>query len=1086
MAAPLKVVLAYATFAALWILLSDRAVGLIFHDSAQLTMVSTLKGWLFVVVTSVLLYGLVDRLTKRPKPLPEEGISPEYSWWWRGLIYGFAIASTLGSLGLRLSIAIPFGDRPLLILFMFPVILSAFIGGIGPGLVSTLVAGLAVDYFIIPPVHSLGIEHPFDQLQFGFLLANGLLVSLLSEVFHRSRRQLEAQWRLQVVTLESIGDAVITADTTGRIRFLNPAAERIAGWSSQEASGQPLGIIFRIVDELTRQPAEDPVRQAMAASGGIGASSHTLLISREGRETPILHSVSPIRLRKGPPLGIVVAFRDDSERRALIRTQEEKLRALQLLDAITHASTDVIFAKDLQGRYLFYNQQGLRFVGKNLEEVIGHDDRSIYPAAEAARLMASNRKLLELGQSTTGEWTLTTRLGPRTFQSSTQPLRDPEGQITGLFGIARDITEHKSAELAMREKDASYRSLFENMMNTVARCRMIFENGLPVDYVYLEVNPAFEKNTGLYGVVGKRVGEVLPNYREENSDSLEKFGQVVLTGEPARWVHYLKGLDMWFSFSVYRPAPGEFVVVSDNITEQKKAEIALQESERNLERAQAIAHVGSWSLPVEDGQMVCSDETYRILGLSKEESLDLVKLFSLVHAEDQEQVRGAWERAKAGTPFEVEHRILVGGDVRWVRQQAEVCPVWESRPSFGFGTIQDITERKLSELEKSKLQAEFLQAQKLESIGRLAGGVAHDFNNMLQVIEGNAELALGRVPPSDPLHGEIQLIKRAAERSADLTRQLLAFARRQAISPKVLDLNDAVSNMVKMLGRIVSEDIKLVLTPRIGLWRTRIDPAQLDQILANLTVNARDAITGIGTISLETDNATWTELDCAGVLGARPGAYVCLSVSDSGSGMPPEVLEHIFEPFFTTKESGKGTGLGLATVFGIAQQNGGFVQVMSQVGAGTVFRVYFPKYEEVDGAPLQAPEAAPRRGQGEKILLVEDEEALLFVGESMLRELGYDVQGLGFPAKALQFVQESAERIDLFLIDVVMPGMNGRELGRRLSLLRPDVPILFMSGYAADVIADQGPLDEGLRLISKPFSMNELSLKLREILDHTG
>jgi PAS domain S-box-containing protein len=398
------------------------------------------------------------------------------------------------------------------------------------------------------------------------------------------------------------------------------------------------------------------------------------------------------------------------------------------------------------------------------------------------------------------------------------------------------------------------------------------------------------------------------------------------------------------------------------------------------------------------------------------------------------------------------------------------------------GAVVDITERKRAEKEKQKLQDQLVLGQKMESVGRLAGGVAHDFNNMLGVILGNAELALTKVGPAHPLHTELEGIWKAAERSADLTQQLLAFARKQTVAPRVLDLNETVDGMLTMLRRLVGEDIDLAWMPGRDLWQVRIDPAQIDQILMNLAANARDSFAGVGKVSIETGNVTADDAYCAVHAGIVPGEYVMLAVSDNGCGMDRETLTNIFEPFFTTKERGKGTGLGLATVYGVVKQNDGVINVYSEPGEGTTFKIYLPRYSgKTAHAPAEAP-AESATGGPETVLLVEDEPMLLELAQTMLQELGYAVLAAATPGQAIRLAEEHAGEIHLLMTDVVMPEMNGRDLAKRLLSLYPNLKRLFMSGYTANVIAHHGILEEGVHFIQKPFSMKDLATKVREAL----
>ncbi|MFW5639958.1 MAG: response regulator [Thermodesulfobacteriota bacterium] len=427
----------------------------------------------------------------------------------------------------------------------------------------------------------------------------------------------------------------------------------------------------------------------------------------------------------------------------------------------------------------------------------------------------------------------------------------------------------------------------------------------------------------------------------------------------------------------------------------------------------------------------------------------------------------------------------IAGRPRWF--DVVLTPMPDISGKFGGATLvlRDITERKKSEAEREKLQEELLQSQKMESIGRLAGGVAHDFNNMLGVIIGHSELALEQIPLNDAVQEDLQEILSAARRSADLTRQLLAFARKQTISPIVLDLNETVEGMLKMLRRLIGEDIHLIWLPQGGLWPTLIDPAQIDQILANLCVNARDAIDGIGKITIETGNVTLDESYCGNHAGFIPGDFVLLAVSDSGCGMEKETLGKLFEPFFTTKEVGTGTGLGLATIYGIVKQNYGFINAYSEPDQGTTFKIYLPRHTgKIDrGAAENGPNA--NRGGPETILLVEDEPSILNLAKKVLERLGYRVLAAPTPGEAIRIAENFSEEIHLLMTDVIMPEMNGLDLADRLESCYPDLKRLFMSGYTANVIAHHGVLEKGIDFIQKPFSRSEVAAKVREVLDRT-
>ena len=427
-------------------------------------------------------------------------------------------------------------------------------------------------------------------------------------------------------------------------------------------------------------------------------------------------------------------------------------------------------------------------------------------------------------------------------------------------------------------------------------------------------------------------------------------------------------------------------------------------------------------------------------------------------------------------------------ETRWVRKDGATIDVllssspidlddWSAGVTF---TALDITDRSQAAADQDRLRAQLVQAQKMESIGRLAGGVAHDFNNMLQAILGNVALALDEGSGSPQLAEYLAEIQKAAARSGDLTRQLLAFARRQPVSPRILDLNDTVTGMLKMLQRLIGEDIQLVWQPGSSLWSVRIDPSQIDQVLANLAVNARDAIAGVGRITIETSN---TVVDDSSPLVDRvPGDYIRLAVRDTGCGMDADTMSHLFEPFFTTKAPGLGTGLGLATVYGIVRQNGGFIDVESAPDQGTIMTVCLPRCETA--AATASADAPPPMSLGsETVLLAEDEPQVLALVRSVLVRHGYTVLTASRPSEALTIAAAHPGPIHLLVTDVVMPGMNGRELRTRMEAIKPGVRCLYVSGYTADVIAHQGVLDEGVQFLQKPFSIAALTGRIRDVLD---
>jgi two-component system cell cycle sensor histidine kinase/response regulator CckA len=397
--------------------------------------------------------------------------------------------------------------------------------------------------------------------------------------------------------------------------------------------------------------------------------------------------------------------------------------------------------------------------------------------------------------------------------------------------------------------------------------------------------------------------------------------------------------------------------------------------------------------------------------------------------------------------------------------------------------IEDITERRRAEEALQKSEEQLRQWQRVEAIGRLAGGVAHDFNNLLMTIKGCSELLLGGLDPRDLRREEVEEIRKAAERATALTRQLLAFGRRQVLQPQVLDLNEVVANMDRMLQRLIGEDIQLLTVLDPQLWPVKVDPGQIEQVIMNLAVNARDAMRGGGKLTIETANVILDEDYARRHVSVKAGPCVMLAVTDNGCGMDKETQSHLFEPFFTTKETGEGTGLGLSTVYGIVKQSGGNIWAYSELGQGTTFKIYLPRIEEAVRTYRPKAGRAVSPGGSETILLVEDEEAVRTIVSKILQNKGYTVLEAHHGIEALQICMHHEGLIHLMVTDVVMPQMSGRELAERLTMLRPEIRVLFMSGYPDNAIVHHGVLGAGTAFLQKPFTLNALECKVRELLD---
>jgi two-component system cell cycle sensor histidine kinase/response regulator CckA len=478
-----------------------------------------------------------------------------------------------------------------------------------------------------------------------------------------------------------------------------------------------------------------------------------------------------------------------------------------------------------------------------------------------------------------------------------------------------------------------------------------------------------------------------------------------------------------------------------------------------------------------------SEQACRSLGYSREELMQL-NIWDIDVEFTQEMWGPHWKKVKerGGARLERLHR----------RKDGTVFPVEISSKNVAFENqvyhmayVRDISDRVNANKERETLEAQLIQSQKMESIGRLAGGVAHDFNNMLSVILGYSELIKTKLAPDDPIMRDFEQIQRAAKRAQDITQQLLAFSRKQVFEPKILNINELIHCFENNLSRLIGEDIELKVFPSRDIENIEFDPTQIEQILMNLAINARDAMPAGGNLTFETANVSLDEAYCREHVGFIPGNFVQISVSDNGNGMDTETISHIFEPFFTTKEIGKGTGLGLATVYGIVKQGGGFINVYSEPGRGTTFKIYIPvSTGDIESLNIDE-DQGPVLGS-EAVFLVEDDEMVRKMVEVSLRKLGYTVLSAAGPEEALAIFPKEKNTVDLLITDVVMPKMNGKVLYKRLKSVRPDLKVLYMSGYTANVIVDHGVLNKGVQFISKPFSIIELSNKVRNALGDGG
>ncbi|MBN2177464.1 MAG: PAS domain S-box protein [Demequinaceae bacterium] len=859
--------------------------------------------------------------------------------------------------------------------------------------------------------------------------------------------------------------AKVFADSQGIIQYVNPHFAEMLGYRPEELVGQHISIAH------TPEQMKDSQRIIESSiERGHSEPEENWYVRRDGTEFPLLVGCVTVR---SPVDGEPFTAMSGVDISPILQARKDYQTLFdEMLDGFAHHE---IICDDsgapIDYRYLSVNSAWEDMVGLKADDVIGKTVLEVLPGVEKAWIDTFGAVAI------TGE--------PNRFKNYSAPL-DKHFEVTaycpapGEFAcLFTDITERVKAEQA-------YRTLFNEMLDAFSHFEVIFDDsGKAVDYRYLAVNPAWERarEQRAEDVVGKTLTEVSPDY---DPAWIEMAGRVATTGEPIRTNIHYEGLDKYFEATVFRPAPGECAVILLDITDRKVYEDALRKGEHDLQRTQRLANVGSWTWDFATGKVTWTEVLFEVFGLepaptaptfSEQEDLVTPSTYKAL----REAVAGTKE---TGIPYEVELEIpREDGTSRWLWARGEPVTDATGQITGLWGAAQDITERKMQEADKLRLEAQLSRAQRLESVGRFAGSVAHDFNNMLTVILGHVERDLPRIQHDNPVYADLMEIGQVAERSAALTRQLLAFASSQPASPRVIDLNKTIEAILVMMRRLIGEEINLTWNPGKDLSPVRIDPTQVDQILANLCVNARDAIDDVGDITIETKNVHFNAEFCAWHPDCREGDYVELSVTDNGSGMDLETQARLFEPFFTTKDQGQGTGLGLSTLYGIVQQNNGFVTVTSEPGVGTTFRINLPRQAAgSESSPEPTAEVTDEPGT-ETVLLVEDEPAILKMVSIMLGGRGYTVLTAATPSEAIRLAQNHSGSIDLLLTYVIMPEMNGAVLAERIRSLQPDLKCLFMSGYTANVLAPYGVLDDGAHFIAKPFHLKDLAAKVREVLD---
>ncbi|MBI4643150.1 MAG: PAS domain S-box protein, partial [Deltaproteobacteria bacterium] len=906
-------------------------------------------------------------------------------------------------------------------------------------------------------------------------------LSLLMEGMWRIVQRKQAEDKLEQsisllkATLESTADGLLVIDSSGKIVAYNQKFAQM--WRIPEpvlASREDDRVLASVLEQLT-----DPksfLNKVRELYGQPEVESYDLIEFKDGR---IFERYSqPQRLGQAI-VGRVWSFRDVTERKRAeeaLKESEEKYRLL------VNQIPAVVFKGYPDWSVDFFDNKIETLTGYSKEEF---DSRQLKwsEVILADDLPEVKRKSREAIEACTRTYEREYRIrkkdgGIAWVQAMGQISYDAAGKLDYISGVFIDFSERKRAEEELRIREAKLRSIFRAAPTGI---------GVVADRVLLEVNDRILEMTGYSAqeLIGQSARMLYPTQEEFDFVGREKYRQIMEKGTglvETRW-RRKDGSIIQVLLSSTPIVAGDLssgvTFAALDITERRRNEEALRQSKEKyrllVSQIPAVVYKGytDWSLDCFDRKIE------EITGYAKEEFDSRRKTWrDLIFPEDVDQAKKLFKEARKGDGSYVsEHRIHnKAGEFRWIQARNRIICDAAGKVEYISGVFFDITERK-------GLEDQLNKAQRMEAIGILAGGVAHDFNNLLTAIMGYGEMMMLGLRKEDPFSLYVEEITKAANRGAALTNQLLAFSRKQILQPRVINLNDVVIDMDKMLRRLIGEDIELLTFIDQELGFVKADPGQIEQILMNLAVNARDAMPDGGKLTLETANVYLDDAYARSHVGVTPGPYVMVAVSDSGLGMDAETMSRIFEPFFTTKESGKGTGLGLATVYGIVKQSGGHIWVYSEPGQGTTFKVYLPRVEE-KAEELKPKAAAPTSLEGnETILVVEDDAALRELISTALRRYGFKMLEAAHGGEALLICERQEPPIHLMLTDVVMPQISGTALAARLQRLHPEMKVLYMSGYTENAIVHHGVLDSKVNFIPKPFRVLALVQKVREVLD---
>ncbi len=953
---------------------------------------------------------------------------------------------------------------------------------------------------------SMSLLHSPSGEPVGF---GGLGRDVTREVLAR-RKIEESERHLRIIT-ENIQDVIWTLDFDLNITYISPSVFNLLGFTVEEVNKMPLKAVLppATYGKLKQMLDDQRAIYKEWKTGNIQAQTtfEMQMMRKDGKRIWVEISANFNLDENGVPFEVVGVTRDVSERK---KAAERLLESEQRYRTMTENVNDIVWVVDLNMQIRYASSSNTTLTGYTPEEVTTNPlHLFLVPASYvyASHVLAEELEIehsgnpVDLKRSRTLEIEVFNKRGENLWlEVSTTFNRDADGKATEILAVGRNITQRRLMERALAESEQRYRMIVENMNEIIWT--------LDLDLHFIYISPSSTRMTGYtpdearrtpldkllkpeaFTTATKRLADELA--LEAGGKPFDPHRAIILELEAI----HKDGSSLWLEISgtFNRDKNGhivEIVVVGKNITERKFVESELHESEERYRMIVENIHEVIWTTDLNLKYSYISPSCYSVTGYTQDEikNIPLDKLLmpsSLALA--QKAILDELALEENGRPVDPHRSRTIEQELRhkdgstvWLDVTAAFTRDKKGRPTGILMAGRNITERKKDSVEKQKLEEQLNQAQKMETIGRLAGGVAHDFNNMLSVILGYVDLAKLRLAKQHPVLKDIAEIEKAAVRSRDITTQLLAFSRKQIIEPKIIDLNEMVAHTQKALIRLIGEDIELKVAAARQLWSVKVDPSQVEQILINLAVNARDAMPNGGKLTIETSNIAIDESYCENHISVSPGDYVRLTVSDNGTGMDKDTMQHIFEPFFTTKEAGKGTGLGLATVYGIVRQNEGFINVYSEPGYGTGFSIYLPRTNESKEEKEETDEDAEFTGKG-NILLVEDDAMVLQIARGMLESMGFTVTAMNVPLEAVSLFEKTALPFDLVITDVIMPTMSGKDLRDKLMAVRPDTKLLFMSGYTADVIAHHGVLEEGVHFLQKPFTLKSLAGKVLEAL----